>query len=370
MCGSQSQSVHQRRRGIRPARSQSSRAERVPVVRWSIASGALWHMSHYDTLAADSVIFEVQAGKRELGSGFGAMLKRSSRCAGILVCAAGALGLANCGGSTSPRSSAPPSNPPASAPATKPEPANGASPSTPTGTARPTSPTRPVRPRNPEFADLQAYKRRCAEITNRGAWARVLYRPSQEMTRGDSATVTAAVTLNLKAPPARVLQSRGEVATKVVVSCIIAARLSGSSYDFNLSDRGWQPRSFETMDTARWQWSVGPKVGGTQMLVLSLQPVVRIGRASLGYGSYVSTENTNIASYVIRAHVKVPLAQRIPEMMSSLAATFKVAQGLVEGATGLVAAIIAFGAVIGIRRLRQRGRDELESNSGKPLSAK
>lgn len=285
------------------------------------------------------------------------MFKRLSRCALILVCAAGILGLASCGGASSP------------APAVRPS-EQEAPPPTTTGSAPPASPTRHVRPRRPQFADLQAYKRRCAEITKRGAWARVIYRPSQEMTRGESAAVIAAVTLNLKTPPARVLQGGGGVATKVVVSCIIAARLSGSSYDFNLSDRRWQPRSFETLDTARWQWSVGPKVGGTQTLVLSLQPVVRIGHASLGYGSYVSTENTNIASYVIRARVKVPLSQRIPEMMSSVAATFKVAQGLVEAATGLIAAIIAFGAAIGIRRLRQRQTGEPVSDTGEPLPAK
>ena len=190
------------------------------------------------------------------------------------------------------------------------------------------------------------------------------------MTRGDSAVVTAAVTLNLKPPAARILQGGGAVATKVVVSCIIAARLSASSYDFNVSGGGWQRRSFETMDTARWQWSVGPKVGGTRTLVLSLQPVVRIGRGSLGSSSYVSTENSNIASYVIRAHVRVPLSQKIPEMMSSLAGTLKVAQGLVEAATALVAAIVAFAAAVGIRRIRRARLGEPAPDSGSALAAK
>jgi hypothetical protein len=111
-------------------------------------------------------------------------------------------------------------------------------------------------------------------------------------------------------------------------------------------------------------------VGGTQTLVLSLQPVVRIGRASLGYGSYVSNETTNIASYVIRARVKVPLSQRVPEMMSSVAATFRVAHGYVEAATGLIAAIIAFGAAIGIKRLRQKRAGKPVSDTGEPLPAK
>lgn len=98
--------------------------------------------------------------------------------------------------------------------------------------------------------------------------------------------------------------------------------------------------------------------------------MVRIGRASLGYGSYVSNETTNIASYVIRARVKVPLSQRVPEMMSSVAATFRVAQGYVEAATGLIAAIIAFGAAIGIKRLRQKRAGKPVSDTGEPLPAK
>jgi hypothetical protein len=167
------------------------------------------------------------------------MSKRSSRCAAILVCAAGIFGLANCGGAGSPAPAAHSPRPTTTVRSTSPQ--THAAPPTRTGSAPPTSPTRPVRPRKPQFADLQAYKRRCAEITRRGAWARVIYRPSQEMTRGNSAAVTAAVTLNVKTPPARVLKSGGAVATKVVVSCIIAARLSGSSYDFNLSSQ-LQPR--------------------------------------------------------------------------------------------------------------------------------
>jgi hypothetical protein len=223
-----------------------------------------------------------------------------------------------------------------------------------------------VQPRKPDFADLQAYRKRCAEIAARGAWAHVVYRPIQAMTRGDSAIVAAAVTLNLRLPAARVLGG-APGATKVVVSCVIAARLTASSYDFTVSERGWQRRSFETMDTARWQWSVGPKVGGTKTLVLSLQPVVRIGRAS---PRYVSVENSDVASYVIRANVRVPWFEKVPEMMSSVAATFKVAQGLVEAATGLLAAMVALGAAVGIRRLRQKRPGESAPDSGNAVAAK
>lgn len=205
-------------------------------------------------------------------------------------------------------------------------------------------------PKTPEYAGLSAYSRRCSQITLEGARAHVVYKPSQEMTRGDTATVTAAVTLDRSMLPSRVLKSAGELgAPAIVVSCVIEARLSASSYDFNVNQRGWVSQSFLTSDTARWTWYVGPKIGGSQTLILNVRPIVR--RRPVG-GSDISAiaESADVQLYPIRVQVKVPWTERPAEIMSRIAGTFKVAQGLVEGTTGLLAALLAFGAVAGIKR--------------------
>jgi hypothetical protein len=210
-------------------------------------------------------------------------------------------------------------------------------------------------PRTPEYAGLSAYSRRCSQIALNGAKAQVVYKPSQEMTRGDTATVTTAVTLDRPMLPSRVLQGAEAVATEaIVVSCVIEARLSASSYDFNLNERGWVSRSFLTSDTAHWTWYVGPKIGGTQTLILNVRPIVR-RRPVSGSDASASAESADVQSYPIKVQVKVPWPERPAEVMSRLAGTFKVAQGLVEGTTALLAALLALAAVVGIKRSKAKG---------------
>jgi hypothetical protein len=217
-------------------------------------------------------------------------------------------------------------------------------------------------PTTPEYAGLSAYKRRCSQIDLKGALAQVVYKPRQQMTRGDTTTVTAAVTLDQSALPSRVLRSTGAVASPaIVVACVIEARLGASSYIFNLDERGWLSRSFLTSDTARWTWNVGPKVGGTQTLTLEVRPIVRLAPAS-GSSDFAGAESSDVQSYPIKVQVKVPWTERPAEVMSRLADTFKVAQGLVEATTALLAALLALAAVLGIRR--SKAKDATASTGG------
>ena len=174
------------------------------------------------------------------------------------------------------------------------------------------------------------------------------------MTRGDSEVVRAAVTLNQSTPPNRVLHRTGAAEEPgLVVSCRVQAELTASKYQFELDETGWVQRSLYTADTARWSRYVTPKVGGTHTLTLKLRPIVKVQREDRTTKASVSAENSNVQEYETSAHVMVPLTERPQETMSRLAATFKVAESLVTALTALVAAVIALGAVLGIRRKKR-----------------
>jgi hypothetical protein len=174
------------------------------------------------------------------------------------------------------------------------------------------------------------------------------------MTRGDTATVTAVVTLDRTMLPSRVLQSAGAVAAPaIVVSCAIEAQLSAPLYDFNLNEHEWVSRSFLTSDTARWTWYVGPKIGGTKTLVLNVRPIVRVHHVDESEASNI-VERADVQSYPIKVQVRVPWTERPAEIMSRLAGTFKVAQGLVEGITGLLLALAALATTAGIRHSKAK----------------
>jgi hypothetical protein len=190
--------------------------------------------------------------------------------------------------------------------------------------------------------------------TGSGARARVLYEAKTKMTRGDSETVTAAVTLNQSAPPEEVLHRPGAAQELgVVVSCQIEARLSSSPYQFEVNPSSWVKRSLLTTDTARWTWYATPKIGGTHTLVLSLRPIVRVQQPASTTPISVSAES-NVQQYETEVHVNVPWNERPQETMTRLAATFGVAQRLVEAMTAFVVALVALGTALGIRRHRRK----------------
>jgi hypothetical protein len=183
----------------------------------------------------------------------------------------------------------------------------------------------------------------------------VVFDPRIEMTRGGTDTVIAAVTLGRSIPPDEIIHREGAVAEPgVVVSCLLRAELTASKYEFEIVPTGWVERSLHTTDTARWSWYVTPKIGGANSLVLKVRPIVRIRPEDSGEAVPVSAIESNVLEYETSAHVDVPWTERPQETMSRLAATFKVAEELVTALTALVAALIALGATLGIRRFRRR----------------
>jgi hypothetical protein len=208
---------------------------------------------------------------------------------------------------------------------------------------------------------LSRYERRCEEITKEGADAKVEYPSRKKMTRGNTELVTAVVKLTNELPseavPGKPGSERG-----LVVSCSAEARLRGSKYAFSIDDTNWQRRSFVTWNTVSWTWEVGPKIGGEQTLVLDVRPIVSIQAARNASGA---TPNQEIVrSYPIEVDVSVPWAERPAEVMSRLADTFKVAQGLVETLTALLAALIAFAGTVGIKRRRAKGAGGQQAEAG------
>jgi hypothetical protein len=121
------------------------------------------------------------------------------------------------------------------------------------------------------------------------------------------------------------------------------------------------------MNTAQWTWYVGPKIGGNQTLLLDVRPIVKIRRPG-EQDSFASAESANIQTYPIKVHVDVPWTERPAELMSRLADTFKVAQGLIEAMTGVLTALLALAAVLGIRRARSKsaGSGEGEGSAESP----
>jgi hypothetical protein len=203
------------------------------------------------------------------------------------------------------------------------------------------------------WVNLKAYQRRCEELNLEGGPARVVYEANTNMTRGGSETVTAAVTLTQSVPPDKILHRRGATEEPgVLVSCQVEARLSSSPYQFEVNPPGWVRRSLLTTETVRWFWYATPKIGGSHTLVLSLRPIVRVQQpASTAPISLIA--ESDVQQYETEVHVSVPWSERPQEIMTRLAATFGVAETLVKSLTALVAALIALGAVLGIRRHRK-----------------
>jgi hypothetical protein len=202
---------------------------------------------------------------------------------------------------------------------------------------------------------LDEYERRCERLNRRGGEARVLYEPRKKMTRGDSAAVTAAVTLDRSLPRDEVLRRTGAAEEPgVVVSCRIEAQLRASEYAFEVSEKGWVERSFLTTNTARWSWYVTPKVGGTHTLVLYVRPIMKVRPAQPFADASVDAARSNVQQYEVSVDVNVPWTERPQETMSRLAATFKVAEDLVKAMTAVVVAAAALGAALGVRRRRKK----------------
>ena len=68
----------------------------------------------------------------------------------------------------------------------------------------------------------------------------------------------------------------------------------------------------------------------------------------------MSAEDSNVQEYETSVHVNVPWSEKPAETMSQVAATLKVAEGLVQAMTLFVAAVVALLAALGIRRHKRK----------------
>jgi hypothetical protein len=187
--------------------------------------------------------------------------------------------------------------------------------------------------------------------------ARVIYEAEKTMTRGDPAAVAAAITLDVATPPDQVLRrpdAEGE--SGFLVSCHVQARLRVSQYEFEVEENSWIDRSLLTSDTVRWSWFVTPKVGGTQTLILQVRPVVVITDPDASTAPMVTESDASIMELETTIHVAVPWTERPQEIMSRLAAMFKVAEGLIKAITAVVLALGVLFAALGARKWLQRFR--------------
>lgn len=169
---------------------------------------------------------------------------------------------------------------------------------------------------------------------------------------GDSDTIRAAVTLDQSAPSEMVLPGTDAAREGgLVVSCRLQARLSASRYEFEIDDRQWLERSVYETDTARWVWNVRPKLGGDHTLTLFVRPIVRLREEGPPTDTSLAIE-ANVRDYTIRTHVDVPWNKRPEELMTQLASTLNVAEGVVKALAALILAIAAL--MVALRGLRHR----------------
>lgn len=90
--------------------------------------------------------------------------------------------------------------------------------------------------------------------------------------------------------------------------------------------------------------------------MLNLRPIVRVRPRDSTTEADVSVEDSNVQQYETSVHVNVPWTERPQETMSRLAATFNIAEGLVQAMTLLVVAVVSLGAAVGVRRTKKRSR--------------
>ena len=133
------------------------------------------------------------------------------------------------------------------------------------------------------------------------------------------------------------------------MSCRMQARLSGSKYEFEIDVEGWINRSVYETDTARWVWSVTPKLGGDHNLTLDVRPIVETRPSNAA-----AVTRANVRSYSTAVHVTVPWDERPAALMTQIASTLSVGETLVKALTGVILALAAlFAALAGIRRGRR-----------------
>lgn len=220
----------------------------------------------------------------------------------------------------------------------------------------------------PHYAGLSEYTHDCLEMTKRGAWAKVHWTRSKDMTRGDADPITAGVTLLNRVPRQAELKEVGAPDTPVlVVSCRLRARIDGSSSDFDLAPKGWIERSLYGANDAEWSWSVKPKIGGTHTVTVWIHPLVTAHTSRERASSEdVLAEAAREQPYYTKVHVTVPTDEWLQDRMAIWAKDLNVAEGLVKAASALAAAVLAFLAVFGWKTARTKGGEREGGDPPKP----
>lgn len=269
----------------------------------------------------------------------------------LVVCASA------CGGPAAP--AAVPAQAPAPAPAPRAEAPSVGAPQVPRrpggsppldGEARP-APARPDSYSPEEVPGLEAYVEKCERLNRDFAEANIVYSRTEHMERGNSQTIQAAATLRTELPPQEILESKEPVASRVRVSCVIEAELRAAEADFDIQKQGWQAQSLLTSPTARWTWSVTPKRGGENELVLAVRPVIAL-EDELGNPLPRPRAEASTQAYRIMVDVSVPPDQWLAEVFDRATSLLKSAKGMVVALTGVVVAITALLVAIRWRRAK------------------
>jgi hypothetical protein len=200
----------------------------------------------------------------------------------------------------------------------------------------------------------QNFKKRCE-----GAGATVRYKPNLEGTRGEDQTVGALVTLD-PTPSDEILGQQGETASEgILVSCTLNARLLPLADAFDVDNENWIPGSLKSADTVKWYWGVTPKIGGDHSLLLEVRPFMEARDQDSLTGDpssqpYTESDPNNVQRYKINAHVNVPWFEKPLEWTSRIAALLNAGESVVKALGLFIAAVIALGATLGIRRHRRQ----------------
>lgn len=154
----------------------------------------------------------------------------------------------------------------------------------------------------------------------------------EEMTRGETRTVSFAVARNQSTSPAEVLGSAPDEQFKLKVARRMAALLQGEG--FAIEPRAIQYQDLFIGDGARWEWQVTALKARRHRLSLSAYVVV---------ASPDGKQKENLLKTVTRdISVTVTWAQRYQDVVDDITSASNTTKGLFASLTALLIALIAF----------------------------
>lgn len=210
-------------------------------------------------------------------------------------------------------------------------------------------------PRTGPVRGLDAYRNRCRSMDLRGALAQIRAPRNATMEFGDSSTLTATIKLYRQLPSVT-LWRKLPASRRVLVSCVVQARLRPAGGEFSVDTRSWVDRSFLTSDAAQWSWQLTPKQKGLHDVVIDFRPVVVTQERELGNRTFA--ENANVISHITKVRVTVPWYVAPSEWMHSVTGL------LIDAKAMLVALAGVLGAVIAIVKLKWPARRKTTAGVG------